>query len=272
MCVIYLYLQSLCTTLELSVYCCMCPGTCSVVDASRLQIMHVHPTWVCGKLTYPGFFPPQESDLQREATMSAIQTIRAISNWLYWQTPIAKGTSSKMNRKLLLIPQKSTQSTHPNIDKLRDAASARKQSKPNRKVSSNYTNNDEYWVPSLVLPEAAKNNSASTTAPESPPKEEPKKLNNENIREQKIENTPGGPFSWGAPIVAATVAAVIVRLQIGTESAGGIKDHMGGSLLVDIVNSSWLQVILAGTTWYLIGMAVVELVEALGLKIGGNKK
>jgi len=70
----------------------------------------------------------------------------------------------------------------------------------------------------------------------------------------------------------ATVAAVIVRLQIGTESAGGIKDHMGGSLLVDVVNSSWLQVILAGTTWYLIGMAVVELVEALGLKIGGNKK
>ncbi|KAM7463281.1 hypothetical protein LguiA_031402 [Lonicera macranthoides] len=214
----------------------------------------------------------KESDLQREATMSAIQTIRAISNWLYWQTPIAKGTSSKMNRKLLLIPQKSTQSTHPSIDKLRDAASARKQSKPNRGVSSNYTNNDEYWVPSLVLPEAAKNNSSSRTAPESPPKEEPKKLNNENIREQKIENTPSGPFSWGTPLVAATVAAIIVRLQIGTESAGGINDHMGGSLLVDIVNSSWLQVILAGTTWYLIGMAVVELVEALGLKIGGNKK
>ena len=64
----------------------------------------------------------------------------------------------------------------------------------------------------------------------------------------------------------ASVASVIVRLQLGETTAGGIESHAGGSLLLDVVNSSWLQVILVGVTWYVICMAAVELIAMLRFK------
>ncbi|GLT30906.1 hypothetical protein SLA2020_056810 [Shorea laevis] len=61
--------------------------------------------------------------------------------------------------------------------------------------------------------------------------------------------------------MTATIAAFIVRLQVGGRVASEVEEHIGGSLALTIVNSSWMQVIVAGITWYCIGIAIVELVE-----------
>lgn len=64
-------------------------------------------------------------------------------------------------------------------------------------------------------------------------------------------------------MVPATIAAVIIHLQVGEGTIGGLNEHVGGSFALEIVNSSWLQVILAGITWYLIGAAMIGVVEAI---------
>ncbi|CAN1121839.1 hypothetical protein LINPERPRIM_LOCUS2418, partial [Linum perenne] len=62
------------------------------------------------------------------------------------------------------------------------------------------------------------------------------------------------------PVVAATVAAVLVHLQLGGNAVvGGLNEHIGGTVALDAVNSAWLQVSLAWITWFLIGSAAVEL-------------
>lgn len=62
------------------------------------------------------------------------------------------------------------------------------------------------------------------------------------------------------------VAAVVVsRLQQG-EPGTGLQQHIAGSLALEIVNSPWMQVGLAGVTWYLIGTYMLEVVEAIRRK------
>lgn len=215
----------------------------------------------------------KESDLQREARISAIQAIRAISNWLYWQPPIPGMPTSQTRMKVLQIAENSSQA---NVNKLREAVTARKQAresaKPNRGVSSDNVVSNEYWTPSkLVLPEATNNNSSDGSKAVQEPSSSTEKPedNNENFVEQKKNQSSSSPFEWAIPMCTALVAAVIVRLKLGegvAASGSGLDQHIGGSILLDIVNSSWLQVILAGVTWYLIGMAGVELIAVLGIK------
>ncbi|KAL6332938.1 hypothetical protein AAG906_019946 [Vitis piasezkii] len=65
----------------------------------------------------------KEKDDQREARISAIQTIRSITNWLYWQAPTGGSDSGQsLTRVAGRLPG-------PNINKLRDAAAARKQAR-----------------------------------------------------------------------------------------------------------------------------------------------
>lgn len=63
-------------------------------------------------------------------------------------------------------------------------------------------------------------------------------------------------------MVPAIIAAVIIHLQVGEGTVGRLNEHVGGSFALEIVNSSWLQVTLAGITWYLIGLAMIGVVEA----------
>lgn len=211
----------------------------------------------------------KESDLQRESRMSAIQTIRSISNWLYWQPPIARGSRSQSGQHMKLLPQKSSE---PDLNKLRDVAAARKHAretaKPTHKVASNHIVHDEYWVPTLVLPEAITNN---TVASEFTPKREPKVGKNESFVVRKKRQS--SPFVSNIPIGIAIVAAVIAQqAQLGEGASGGLEEHIYGSLALDFVNSSWLPVILTGTTWYFIGLYVVQVVEAVQSKIGKDEK
>ena len=64
-------------------------------------------------------------------------------------------------------------------------------------------------------------------------------------------------------MVPAIIAAVIIQLQVGEGTGGRLNEHVGGSFALEIVNSSWLQVTLAGITWYLIGLAIIGVVEAI---------
>ncbi|KAK9052586.1 hypothetical protein SSX86_029215 [Deinandra increscens subsp. villosa] len=206
----------------------------------------------------------KDQNINWELRMSAIQAIRSITNWLYWQPPIPGMPADQSSKKLLQIAENSTQSNSsnsPNIDKLKEAAAARQQTQTTRKPKP--SNSSEYWTPSpFILPESPNTKSDHKSSPSTTFKK-PKggSYDDKYVARKKIRRS--NPYEQGVPVGMAIVAAVIIRLQLGNASAGGIETHAGGSLLVDVVNSSWLQVILAGVTWYLIGMAAVELVAAL---------
>lgn len=197
--------------------------------------------------------------------MSAIQAIRSISNWLYWQSPIAGGGSTPVSSQNNLTYVSHNKSSEPSMDKLREAVAARKRAGGTiRRISSNYINDEDYWIPSIhALPASTQvvssNYNASTTQKSSSPTKEYK---DKNYRVD--DDNQKKPVIWGVlPMITATIASVKVWLQVGEGTVGGLKQHIGGSLALDIVNSSWSQVMLAGITWYIIGIVIFELVEVI---------
>ncbi|KAM5566388.1 chaperone protein dnaJ C76, chloroplastic [Rosa sericea] len=234
-----------------------------------------------------------ETDLQREARVSAIQAIRSISNWLYW-TPFASAgeTSSRSTTKplehlrLLTAHKESSTESEPNIGKIRDAAAARKQPKrnSNRRTSAlnGHTSNpgdDDYWTPlSNALPAAASTSQSNSNVSRS---SEPNSPAAGTGGKRWKQTTPVGdnirrksnPIRWVAPMGPAMVASFLIARLQGDEVAtvngststggGGLTEHVYGSLALDIVNSSWLQIILAGITWYIIGTIIVGLADAI---------
>ncbi|KAL8267246.1 hypothetical protein R6Q59_004590 [Mikania micrantha] len=206
----------------------------------------------------------KDQNLNWETRMSAIQAIRSITNWLYWQPPVPGMPADQTSKKLLQIAENSTQSNSPNINKLKEAVAARQQTQTTSKPKP--TTSSEYWTPSpFILPESPNSKTNYKTSPGTT-FNKPKGDSNDDkfVVPNKIQNS--NPFEQGVPIVMAIFAAVIVRLQLGNAGAGGIETHVGGSMLLDVVNSSWLQVILAGVTWYLIGIFGVELIATLRIK------
>ncbi|KAE9594225.1 hypothetical protein Lal_00001123 [Lupinus albus] len=203
----------------------------------------------------------KEIDFQRESRMSAIQAIRSISNWLYWQSPIASGSSSRPNNSMARI-------THalpdPTIRKLRDAAARKKirdSEKANHQIPLNAANPEEYWAPSTQVIPSSTINIVTPTSAKNPSVTEGQKRTNE-IDAEAYENQ-NSPFRWGFPIVTAFIAVATVRLhEVGPVQE--LKQHAAGSLALDIVNNPWSQSILAGATWYMIGLAVIELVAIIG--------
>lgn len=85
----------------------------------------------------------------------------------------------------------------------------------------------------------------------------------EASRASAIDRRKASPLDFGAPLAMAVISASVVGFRGGELSAGGLKEHIGGSIVLDIVNSFELQVLLAGVTWFLIGMISVGMVEAL---------
>lgn len=220
----------------------------------------------------------QEPDVQREQRNSAIQAIKAMSNWLYWKVP-GMDASAQDTRDLSPFRR---EYGDPHIKMLRDVAEARKQAKQAMhflpKVSSkHHLSYDEYWDPSdnIAVPNSnGINSSGSENAAESTPTttdtvEFEEEISNSN------DNNQSNPLLWLVPMAFATVAGIVVRLQLGEGETGTttvVKDHIAGSIIRDIVNSSWLQVILAGVTWYLIGMYIVELAVVVQSKLGRDRK
>ena len=204
----------------------------------------------------------QETDPQREARMLAIQAIRSISNWLYWQSPSSsrKTSGTDITHITYKLPE-------PNIDKLRDAAAkkqVRERTKTNNQTPLNSKYPDEYWVPSTyTLPSSTRRNDMPEVSkvPSSSTKDQ-REANDKDLGNNENQNH---PIRWGFPVVTAMIAVATVRLH-GGGSIHELKEHAGGSLALDIVNSPWSQSILAAATWYMIGMAIIELVAIAGSK------
>ena len=73
-----------------------------------------------------------------------------------------------------------------------------------------------------------------------------------------------GPAMVAAFLIATLHGDGTALVNGGTGTSGGVlTEHVYGSLALDIVNSSWLQVLLAGITWYIIGTIIVGLAEAI---------
>ncbi|XP_050373855.1 chaperone protein dnaJ C76, chloroplastic [Argentina anserina] len=243
-----------------------------------------------------------ETDLQREARVSAIQAIRSISNWLYWIPFASAGeTSSKSTKplqhlRLLTAHKESSTEFEPNIGKIRDAAAARKQPKrnSNRQTSAmnghiSTSDDDDYWIPSSnSLPAAASTSQSNSDVSRS---SEPVSSAAGTGSKRWKQTTPAGenvrrkrnPIIWVAPVGPAMVASVLVARLQGNEVAtvndststggGGLTEHIYGSVALDIINSSWLQIVLAGITWYIIGTIIVGFADAIiNFRVGKEKR
>ncbi|PHU25019.1 hypothetical protein BC332_03351 [Capsicum chinense] len=203
------------------------------------------------------------SDMQKEARMSAFQAIRAMSNWFYWQSPIGGAAEAVQ----ALVPVRRSL-IEPDVTKLRDAEAAMKQVKKER---VNQRSNDEYWSPStLALPEATDTSLVDEVSSNDSSPKAPAEFYDE-VFSPKEKQQPN-PWLQGVPFTTATAAAIIVWIKLGEEATVRLNDHIGGSLALDIVNSSWLKVILAGVTWHSIGMTLVELSRSLHSLFGKGRK
>lgn len=152
------------------------------------------------------------------------------------------------------------------MNKLRDAAAARKQARESltpshRTPPNNYVYHEDYWIPSTnLLPPSTDKNSYSSTNSKPLSSTEEQKDNNDRVH-RTSQNNQGNPIGL-IPIGMAMVAAVIVHLQ-GEGTASRLNEHIGGPLALQLVNSSWLPVILAGMTWCMIGIIAVGFVEVV---------
>ncbi|KAK7407797.1 hypothetical protein VNO78_09886 [Psophocarpus tetragonolobus] len=206
----------------------------------------------------------KETDIQRESRMTAIQAIRSISNWLYWQSPYASGSSSESEKSMTRVVYKLPE---PDIGKLRDAAARKKvreRTKAKRQTPLNCIHPEQYWTPSThALPSSTK----STTTPTPPEKLSNTTAGQPKTKEGDLEiyENQNSPIRWGLPMVTALTAVVTVQIH-QVESTPELQQHVGGSLALQIVNSSWLQCMLAAATWYMIGMAITELLAIIGNK------
>lgn len=203
----------------------------------------------------------KDSESKGSSRASAVQAIQMISNWLYWQSPITDAAP--------LATQDSKHGTtnhaRSSVKRLKAAVEARKLAATTARPKESPTTNTEYWVPAaLALPHATTPDSASKSQVRSRPSRTTNPPRDAEILNMKNRDR-GSPFGLVVPMATSIVAAVVVQLQLG-EPASGLKEHVGGSWALAIVNSPWMQVALAGVTWYLIGMYMVELVGALRRK------
>ncbi|KAM7262109.1 hypothetical protein ACFE04_021186 [Oxalis oulophora] len=209
----------------------------------------------------------QESELQWRATMSAIQAIMSISNWLNLQS-FASETSKSVS--LQHTPLLSPKSTKPDLDKLRTAAATMKQArkKPSHVTPLNYLNREEYWSPLKTLPSAAENPNLKPDSNSSlKVNSKPLPTNRRKQRVDKDYNTrEKSRVAWAIPFMTSAIAAVRIYSQVREETVSELNEHIGGSWALEFVNSSWLQVTLAGITWYFIGVVMMELVQGFRRK------
>lgn len=198
--------------------------------------------------------------------MSAINTIRSISNWIDWQSPVgASPRSDYVTRQSQTQPASAYD--HPNMKKLRDAAASRRRLQPQPLLT---TPTSEYWP----LPPINNSGPGVVIPPTTPPiTSSSSSVVSKGDLQENTEGTANysrnrefSPIRSGIPLIMAAIAVAVVKFNSVSAEAlgGGVEDHIGGSLALQIVNSSWLQLALAGTTWFYIGMALVELIAVIG--------
>lgn len=204
----------------------------------------------------------KDSGLHIQPIVSAVQEIRSISSWWYWQAPATAEPARGTCLKLTLTPRRTT---GPNTQRLREVAAklkARETEAAAGRTSMSYKSDEEYWTPTLVLP-APSTMPSSSEPPTSAVSERTEEV---TARTVDVDDRKGNPARLAAPMVMAVVSAACVGSRGREMFDGGLEEHVGGVIALEVVNSFELQVVLAGATWFLVGMAVFGLFEALGSK------
>ncbi|KAA0034069.1 putative DNAJ heat shock N-terminal domain-containing protein [Cucumis melo var. makuwa] len=199
-----------------------------------------------------------------EGQLAAIQAIRSISNWLFWQTATPVGPGSKQSQSLTRSASKFT----PEINKLQAAVTARKQirekAEGRNRITTKYLSRDDYWVPTtFALPASTQcpNNPISKPSVETKPTKQSRDLGSDVSSGVHVS-----PMRLILPVSISIIATAIIQQMVRNDGADELKEHAAGSMALELVNSHWMQVILTGVTWYIIGMAVTGMVEMIARK------
>lgn len=201
------------------------------------------------------------SRLQKEARISAFRAIRSISNWLYWQSPASETSSN-------LTSSGAKRSPHLSINKLKEAAARghnilKTRSSPG--LLPQTAMKDEYWVPlTSAHPLESKDLSDAHPIIKIQTSAESSKGISDISRVMR-EHYERSPLISSVPMGLAVVA-VGFRLHGAGEVGVRLEEHIGGSVALEVVNSPWLQVLLAGATWYIVGVIFIQMVESVASK------
>lgn len=201
---------------------------------------------------------------ESEAQLVAVQAIRSISNWLFWQTTTPVGPGSKHGQNMARSASKFT----PKINRLQAAVTAKKQlrakAEDRNRTTAKYLYKDDYWVPTtFALPGSIQspNNTISKPRVETKATKE--------SRDHRFDIGDGShvsPMRLALPVSISLIATAIIQQMVENDGASGLKEHAAGSMALELVNSHWMQVLQTGVTWYIIGMAVMGMVEMIARK------
>ncbi|KAM0942219.1 putative DnaJ domain, Chaperone J-domain superfamily [Dioscorea sansibarensis] len=198
----------------------------------------------------------QFAENQRESRDSAVQGIRSILNFWYWRSPSTTATPAK-NDVSLSLTISSMKTSQPNTEKLREFAAKHKAGET---PTMNFRHEEEYWTPTLVLPPSSTSSKTLNLSPNTMQEKEQESV--AAIPERQIS-----PVNLIVPTIMAALAEVRVGLEQGEIAKNaGLKEHIGGTLALQLVNSFELQILLAGITWFIVGMAIMGLIEVIGKK------
>ncbi|KAF3794972.1 DnaJ-like protein [Nymphaea thermarum] len=207
----------------------------------------------------------QQPDPQRAARMAAIRAIKSISGWWQFQSFVTTKNKRRNNVHSTQGAIVRTRRQLPGTDKLREAAARRRAGedvgRTYRKKTTSLVD-EEYWTPMRTLP-APIQSCKSIRSHEQVTQVETENVNNLEGKKESRQPTKKHRDHriTTIPLVAAGIAAIVTRFDGGSSVSSGLKEHLAGATALQIVNSSWLQVFLAATTWYVVGFMVVSLVS-----------
>ncbi|KAM3298835.1 hypothetical protein ACQJBY_040360 [Aegilops geniculata] len=205
----------------------------------------------------------EESEATWQSRSSAVQTIMSMSNWWYWRpfrAPAGAATAAVPAPLRLLPPPSSpppsSDATDPVTERLKEAAARRKAE--GATASAVYARQrDEYWTPQRNLPSTASFPSPEAQSAAPPRRRVRRASGGERPAERRVR------IDLTVPLLMAIVAAGIAGYNREEMAGGVIEDHIGGAAALGVVNSSELQVVLAGVTWFVIGAAVAGFLQVV---------
>lgn len=184
--------------------------------------------------------------------------------WWYWRPPGAETSEEETS-----IVLSSAESTISDVERLRKAAARHKNKTIERLQEENSTtseHSDQYWKPMAFLPPNP------TSKPPSAAVFEEKKEEENTAEGATSKKGDGRTVDLRTPLVMAVISAASVGFRgkeaMETQGGGVLHEHVAGSMALEVVNSFELQIALAGATWFLIGMGVHLMVDAIVNKQG----
>ncbi|KAJ3681096.1 hypothetical protein LUZ60_015585 [Juncus effusus] len=202
----------------------------------------------------------KDTEILRGSKNSAVQEIISLSNLWYWQ-PLNFTTNGEASLTNNPIHRRTKQ---PFAQKLLEA-SARRNAQTTKPSPKAHNNSENYWKPSQILPSPYVNFKADT-APSSRGRKNAFSKDRRANNAKAFDEMKKIRIDLKTPLAIAILSASFVAYRGENVSESAIKEHFGGEMAMKVVNSFEMQILLAGATWFVIGLAVVGLVEFLEFK------